>query len=66
MLGQKSTVTYIQSNLNIFCQHSHFEGYLSFYQGLIMIHQGLLKIHQDSKDAKLGFYRKSQLNFDQA
>ena len=38
----------------------------SFYQVLIMIHQGLLKIHQDSKVAKLGFYRKSQLNFDQA
>ena len=38
----------------------------SFAQGLIMIHQGLLKIHQDSKVAKLGFCRKSQLNFDQA
>ena len=38
----------------------------SFYQGLIMIHQGLLTIHQDSKVAKLGFCRKSQLNFDQA
>ena len=38
----------------------------SFYQGLSMIHQGLLKIHQDSKVAKLGFCRKSQLNFDQA
>ena len=33
---------------------------------VIMIHQGLLKIHQDSKVAKLGFCRKSQLNFDQA
>ena len=38
----------------------------SFDQGLIMIHQGLLTIHQDSKVAKLGFCRKSQLNFDQA
>ena len=38
----------------------------SFDQGLIMIHQGLLIIHQDSKVAKLGFCRKSQLNFDQA
>ena len=37
----------------------------SFDQGLVMIHQGLLKIHQDSKVAKLGFCRKSQLNFDQ-
>ena len=59
-------MTQIQSNFKIFCQHSHFEGYLSFDQGLIMIHQGLLKIHQDSKVAKLGFCRKSQLNFDQA
>ena len=38
----------------------------SFDQGLIMIHQELLTIHQDSKVAKLGFCRKSQLNFDQA
>ena len=37
----------------------------SFDQGLIMIHQGFLKIHQDSKVAKLGFCRKSQLNFEQ-
>ena len=29
-----------------------------------MIHQGFLKIHQDSKVAKLGFCKKSQLNFD--
>ena len=38
----------------------------SFDQGLIMIHQGLLIIHQEPKVAKLGFCRKSQLNFDQA
>ena len=31
-----------------------------------MIHKGLLKIHQEPKVAKLGFCRKSQLNFDQA
>ena len=40
--------------------------YSSFDQGLIMIHQGFLTIHQNPKVAKLGFYRKSQLNFDQA
>ena len=42
------------------------KGISSFDQGLIMIHQWLLQIHQDSKVAKLGFCRKSQLNFDQA
>ena len=38
----------------------------SFDQGFIMIHHGLLIIHQEPKVAKLGFCRKSQLNFDQA
>ena len=40
--------------------------YSSFDQELIMIPQGLLTIHQNPKVAKLGFCRKSQLNFDQA
>ena len=65
VLGQKSTVTYIPSNFKIFVNILIFRDISSFDQGLIMIHQGLLKIHQDSKVAKLGFCRKSQLNFDQ-
>ena len=43
-----------------------FKYYSLFYQGLIMIHQGLLITHKEPKVAKLGFYKKSQLNFDQA
>ena len=66
MLGQKSTVSHIQSNFKIFGQHPHFEVLFIIYQGLIMIPQGLLTIHQNPKVAKLGFCRKSQLNFDQA
>ena len=66
VLGQKSTVTYGQSNLNFFVNILILKDNSSFDQGLNMIHQGLLKIHQDSKVAKLGFCRKSQLNFDQA
>ena len=56
----------LQSKVKIFGQHLIFKPQSSFDQVLIMIHQGLLKIHQDSKVAKLGFCRKSQLNFDQA
>ena len=66
VLGQKSNVTQIRANFKIFINILILKDISSFYQGLIMIHQGLLKIHQDSKVAKLGFCRKSQLKFDQA
>ena len=58
MLGQKSTVTYKQSNIKIFVNILILKDISSFDQGLIMIHQGFLKIHQDSKVAKLGFVGK--------
>ena len=66
VLGQKSTMAHIQSSFKIFGQHYNLKYYSSFDQGLIMTPQGLLIIHQNPNVPKLGFCRKSQLNFDQA
>ena len=64
VLGKKSTVTPYSKTSRFLANILILKYISSFDQGLIMIHQGLLIIHQDSKVAKLGFCRKSQLNFE--